>query len=357
MGELFAHICSLIEKNGPISVASYMELALQHPEFGYYRRHDPLGKTGDFVTAPEISQMFGEMIGLWCADVWRQMDKPKKFILLEMGPGRGALMQDALRATAKIAGFHQAMKLCLIESNATLQKMQQEKLVEYKPDYTLDLMQLPALPMIVIANEFFDALPIRQFEKNFQGWCERLVAVENNTLVFTPWPIDPLLAQLIPPELREATPGAVYEVSLPSLSIIRVLAQHVASHGGAALVVDYGFVEPFGQPTLQAVSNHQYASVLTRPGEVDLTAHVDFAALSAMAMAQGTHVSGPVGQGEFLQSLGIDLRAVQLKQRTTPLQAKEIDTALHRLTDPSQMGSLFKVMAITSSQLSSLAGF
>jgi len=357
MKELLAHIHDVIGKQGAISVADYMELALQHPEFGYYRKHDPLGREGDFITAPEISQMFGEMIGLWCADVWREMGKPEKFLMLELGPGRGTLMQDALRASAKINGFHQAMTLGLIESNLTLRSMQTEKLAAYNPVFLEDLAQMPWLPVLAIANEFFDALPIRQFEKNFQGWYERLVAVEQGKLIFTPWPLNENQLTFIPSNLRNAVPGSVYELSLPSLAVMRVLAQHISRHGGAALIADYGYAEPFGKPSLQAVAGHQYANVLDRPGEVDLTAHVDFSALANMAAAQETVVSGPIGQGEFLNALGMELRAIQLKQRATAEQAKAIDQALHRLTDSSQMGTLFKVMAISTPQLCPLPGF
>lgn len=357
MANLLTHIRSVIAAQGPLTIASYMELALQHPQHGYYRQHDPLGTEGDFITAPEISQMFGEMIGLWCADVWRQMDQPEKFVLLELGPGRGTLMQDALRATAKIQGFHEAAQLHLIESNETLRKTQQEKLVEHLPIYIDDITQVPALPVIAIANEFFDALPIRQFEKTFQGWCERLVTVENEKLVFTHVPLDAMLAQLIPENLREANPGVFYEVSLLSTSIMRQLAKHVVRHNGAALVVDYGFAEASGQPTLQAVANHKYVDVLSNPGAVDLTAHVDFNLLRTVSLGQGSNVLGPIGQGEFLQALGIDLRAAQLKQHAAPQQAADIDVALHRLTDPAEMGSLFKVLAVSLPQFSTLAGF
>ncbi len=357
MSKLLPIIRELIAANGPMTIASYMELALQHPEFGYYRHHDPLGQEGDFITAPEISQMFGEMIGLWCADVWKKLGSPEKFTLLELGPGRGTLMQDVLRATAKIHGFHQAVQLHLLESNQTLRKMQQEKLVEHLPIHLDDLSQLPELPTIIIANEFFDALPIRQFEKTFQGWAERLVMVVGDQLAFTTSPLDAMLLQLIPENLREANPGAFFEVSLPTTAIMRNLTKHIMRNKGAALIIDYGFAEASGQPTLQAVANHQFVDVLSRPGDVDLTAHVDFGMLRTVVSGQGVHILGPVGQGEFLQDLGIDIRAVQLKQHATPQQAADIEAALKRLTDSADMGTLFKVLAVTSSPLPSLAGF
>ena len=357
MGDLLALIKGIVETNGPLTVAGYMELALQHPEFGYYRKKEAIGHDGDFITAPEISQMFGEMLGLWCADLWRRMGSPEKFALLELGPGRGTLMQDALRASAKIPGFHQAMQLYLAETNAALRKLQEEKLAEHLPVYIGDISELPPLPLIAVANEFFDALPIRQFEKTFQGWCERMVTFENGKLAFMMKPLDPMFMQMIPSQFAEANPGTVYEACLPGMALARNLAQHIVRHGGVMLVIDYGYAEPSGAPTLQAVSNHQFASVLTRPGEVDLTAHVDFGRLRSIAHGQNAAISGPVGQGEFLQSLGIELRAVQLKQRATPQQAKDIDSALQRLIDPSQMGVLFKVMAIASPQLNDLDGF
>jgi NADH dehydrogenase [ubiquinone] 1 alpha subcomplex assembly factor 7 len=357
MSALFAHIRTLIEKNGPISLARYMELALQHPEHGYYRRNDPLGQDGDFITAPEISQMFGELIGLCFAEAWKEMDRPEKFVLLELGPGRGTLMQDALRATHKMHDFHSAMHVYLLESNESLRGMQREKLAAYGPHYLDDPGTLPALPTFIVANEFFDALPVRQFENTEQGWRERLVTVDGDELEFVLSKPDPAFLLFIPQELREAPIGTVHEASLPALALMRQLAQHVAQNGGAMLIMDYGYAAPPGKGTLQAASKHRQADVLERPGEVDLTAHVDFAALRHIAQGQGAVTLGPIGQGEFLQSLGIEMRALQLKYNASPDQARAIDAALHRLTDPSEMGVLFKAMAVVSPSLGSLAGF
>ncbi|MDP9126893.1 MAG: SAM-dependent methyltransferase [Pseudomonadota bacterium] len=348
MSELLRYMQTLIEKRGPLSIADYMELTLQHPEFGYYRHGDPLGKEGDFVTAPEISQMFGEMVGLWCAEIWKQMGRPAEFVLLELGPGRGTLLADALRATAKISGFQQALRLHLLESNATLRQTQQQKLAAYSPVYISDASQLAAMPVLAIANEFFDALPVRQFEKTFHGWAERLVEMESGKLSFATRPVDAVHALLIPKDLQDANPGTVYEVSLPSLATMRDLGGHVARHGGAALIIDYGYIQISGRPTLQAVHNHAYVGVLDRPGETDITAHVDFGALKAAATHGGAHVSGPLGQGDFLRALGVELRAAQLKKTASPAQAVAIDSALHRLTSGDEMGSLFKVMAIAA---------
>ena len=305
MNVLAGIIRVLIEKSGPISLARYMELALQHPEHGYYRKGDPLGGGGDFVTAPEISQMFGEMIGLWCVEAWRAMGKPEHFILAELGPGRGTLMQDTLRATAKIHGFHQAMELYLMESSETLRASQQEKLAVHLPAYIDDLEKLPPMPALIVANEFFDALPIRQFEKTAEGWRERLVMADGDELEIVLAPPDQSFMLFIPESEREKPIGTVHEASLPALAVMKQLAKHIAAHGGAALIVDYGYAVPAGKATLQATSGHRHADVLERPGEVDLTAHVDFSALKQVAQAQGAAVQGPIGQGEFLQVLGI----------------------------------------------------
>ena len=346
MNALGQHIRALIKKSGPMPVSRYMELALQHPEHGYYRRGDTLGRTGDFVTAPEVSQMFGELIGLAIAETWKSIGRPDPFTLLELGPGRGTLMHDALRATAKIPDFHDAMVLHLLESNKTFLSMQKEKLHPFRPRYVDDLGLLPDMPTLCIANEFFDALAARQFERTAEGWCERLITVDGEEFAFMLSKPDPALLFLIPPDRREEPVGTVHEISLTGLTLIREIARHIAEQGGAALIIDYGYAAPPATATLQAVSGHRHADVLERPGEVDLTVHVDFGALRHMALSHNTRVLGPVGQGEFLQTLGIDMRAAQLKHHATPEQAKAISDGLYRLIDHAEMGALFKAMAI-----------
>jgi SAM-dependent MidA family methyltransferase len=343
MSALLAYILEQISLRGVLSIAEYMDIALQHPEHGYYRKHDPLGRAGDFITAPEISQMFGEIIGLWCADMWRQIGKPKKFTLLELGPGRGTLMQDALRATQKISGFHQAMKLCLLESNATLRGQQRNKLENYNPAFLEKLDSLfyesgDTGPLIIIANEFFDALPVHQFEKTNEGWQERCIGAKGHGLGFTTRPIDTATKNLIPAELNDAGEGMIHEISPASIFFMQRITKYIKTHGGAAVVIDYGYTRSSGKPTLQAVSGHASVNVLERPGEVDLTAHVDFGVLQTITQGQ------VVTQREFLRTLGIDIRAAQLKKKATAQQAQDVDTALHRLTDASQMGELFKVL-------------
>lgn len=338
-----------IEAEGAISVARYMQLALQHPEHGYYVKGDPLGHDGDFVTAPEISQMFGEMIGLWCAELWRKMGKPSPFAWLEMGAGRGTLMHDALRATEKVEGFHQAAHIYLMESNETLRHAQYEKLASYDPRFIDDPCALPPLPLIAVANEFFDAQPVHQYVKTERGWRERLVSFADNRFVFVNGETE------VPLPFPDAL--AFYEVSPQSVALVQEIASAISERGGGALIIDYGYAQPSGQDTLQAVSGHASANPLDRPGEVDLTAHVDFAALRVAAEKVGTKASDVIGQGDFLRAMGIELRAAQLKRRADAGQAAEIDAALKRLADADQMGQLFKAMAITRPNLNDLSGF
>jgi NADH dehydrogenase [ubiquinone] 1 alpha subcomplex assembly factor 7 len=323
-----------------------MELALQHPEHGYYRVRKPIGREGDFITAPEISQMFGEMIGVWCAEAWRSLGKPDPFALIELGPGKGTMMRDVLRATSNVGGFHDAKKLYLIDSDKALRETQRENLHGCDPLYVQDIAHVAPMPALILANEFFDALPVRQFEMTFQGWAERMVTVANDALAVTLRPLQESEWPLIPAAIREAKPGAVAEISPEAQAIMRDLARHLATQKGAILVVDYGYVAMPGNATLQAVANHKHADLFDRPGEVDLTAHVDFTILAEAARVAGLRVSNVIGQGEFLKNLGIEIRADMLKKRGTLPQAAAIDTALARLTDADQMGALFKVMEI-----------
>jgi NADH dehydrogenase [ubiquinone] 1 alpha subcomplex assembly factor 7 len=346
MNALETIIREIIGKQGAISLAAYMELALQHPEHGYYRVREPIGRTGDFVTAPEVSQMFGEMLGVWCAEVWRAMGKPDPFALVELGPGRGTMMQDILRATANVGGFHDAKKLCLLDSDKALRGQQRKAIGENAPRYIENISQLPSMPAIIVANEFFDALPIRQFEKTFQGWAETMVTVADEALVMTKRTMAEGELNLIPPDKRDADPGMVIEISPKAQNMLRDLVRHIATQKGAMLMIDYGYVASSGASTVQAVSNHAYASIFERPGEVDLTAHVDFTTLARLVEEMGASVLPIIGQGEFLKNLGIKIRADGLKKQATMPQAAEIDVALHRLIDVEHMGQLFKVMEI-----------
>jgi NADH dehydrogenase [ubiquinone] 1 alpha subcomplex assembly factor 7 len=358
MTALQSIIADLIRRHGALTVAQFMELALQHPEHGYYRRHDPLGRGGDFITAPEISQMFGEMIGLWLADCWQKLGRPDPCVLLELGPGRGTLLADALRATRKLPNFHAALRLYLLESNASLRAQQARTLEDFHPAHLDDLSGLPKLPILAVANEFFDALPMRQFISTAAGWCERLVTCDDqNNLVFIVSKPDPACRLLVPEPLHNAAEGFCYELSPASLAVMQQLAARIAAQGGAGLIIDYGYTAPSGQPTLQALAQHAYAPVLNNPGGQDITAHVNFGLLKLAAERAGLGCGGPIGQGDFLHNMGIDLRASQLRLQATSVQTEAITSALHRLCDPAEMGTLFKVLGFVSPSTLDMAGF
>lgn len=356
---LLAELREIISAEGPIGVARYMGLALGHPRHGYYVTRDPLGAAGDFTTAPEISQMFGEMIGLWAAETWRLMGEPATLRLVELGPGRGTLMADALRAARALPAFLDAVEVHLVETSPVLAGAQRAALAACgqpaaggrRVAWHARLEDVPGGPAIVIANEFLDALPIRQFERRERGWHERLVGLGP----------DGALAFGLAPEPEPALPspgrpGDVLEVGEAAQAVARRLAERLVREGGAALLVDYGHVRPGYGDTLQAVRRHAYADPLADPGEADLTAHVDFAALARVASAAGALVHGPVTQGAFLSGIGIAARAERLRRAAGPEGASAIDAALARLVEPGQMGRLFKVLALSGPGLSPLPG-
>jgi NADH dehydrogenase [ubiquinone] 1 alpha subcomplex assembly factor 7 len=346
MNALEKTIGEIVAAQGPISMAAYMELVLQHPTYGYYKAREPLGRAGDFVTAPEISQLFGEMVGVWCVDAWQRLGRPDPFALIELGPGHGTMMQDLLRAIAKAGNFQAAKKLYLIETNEVLRAHQRKILGSYAPQYIDGIEDAPPMPTLIVANEFFDVLPVRQFEKTFRGWAERMVAVENDALGVALRALIEIENNLIPPALRDAAPGTVFEFSPKAQILARELSRRLVAQKGAALIIDYGYVAASGAPTVQAVSHHASADVFERPGEVDLTAHVDFTALADAAREGGAQVSAVMGQGEFLRNCGIEIRAENLKKHATEAQRANIDSGLFRLIDDAGMGSLFKVIEI-----------
>jgi NADH dehydrogenase [ubiquinone] 1 alpha subcomplex assembly factor 7 len=357
MSALLDHLRRRIAHEGPLTIAQYMETCLAHPEHGYYMTRDPFGVAGDFTTAPEISQMFGELIGLWAAQVWQSMGKPENLKWIELGPGRGTLSADAHRAMVGVPGLSDCLEMHLVETSPVLRERQSATLSNCRPVWHDTLTTIPAGPCVFIANEFFDALPVRQLVRAGTGWRERTVAMsETGAMEFSQSPmlgIDPLL----PRGLKSVTDGDVVEISPASIGIVRAMADWLRSEGGAALVVDYGHSTSAPGDTLQAVKNHAYHDVLDAPGEADLTAHVDFAELASTAMQAGADVHGPVTQGAFLKDLGIEIRAAQLCDQAAPDQQAAIKTALARLTAPDAMGRLFKVMAITAPGLPQLAGF
>lgn len=350
-------------ENGFMRLDEYMALCLGHPEFGYYMTRDPFGVAGDFTTAPEISQMFGEMIGAWLADTWMQMGSPAKFNLLECGAGRGTLMADVLRATKNVVGFHKAMQLHLLEISPVLKKCQEQALDGYGATWHSDIELLPTdSPLLVIGNEFLDALPARQFVFTEAGWKEKVVKISvNDTLRFCEIEVGNEAKTIIPPLLIPPKTGAHLEVSLEQMCFIQKIIKNHQKQGVSALFVDYGFVHNIAGDTLQAVKNHGYCSVLDSPGEVDITRHVNFAELSRQLMEENMTVHGPVSQGAFLKRLGIEVWSKNLHHHATDAQRVEIDGALKRLTGENikagEMGALFKVIFFSSNPSLNLVGF
>lgn len=341
------HFRRLIAATGPIPVSRYMADALGHPEHGYYARREPFGTRGDFVTAPEISQIFGELIGLWAVACWQQMGAPGRVVLAEAGPGRGTLMADALRAARLAPDFLAAADVVLIETSPRLRELQRQALPPLaRPARWIDRVDaLPEGPLLFLANEFFDALPIRQFERHDGAWWERMVGWREEALCFLRAP-DPAGPGLIPEVLRQAPDGALVESREADRAIATLLGEHLSRHGGYGLIIDYGHARSAPGDSLQAVRGHAYHAVLEDPGLADLTAHVDFQQLAEAATDGGALSHGPLGQGDFLRRLGLDARAERLKRDADPRQRTAIDTACRRLTADDQMGSLFKVLAL-----------
>ncbi len=329
-----------IRATGPLPVARLMALALDR----YYQRRDPFGAAGDFTTAPEISQMFGEVVGLWLAEAWAQCGRPAPACLVELGPGRGTLIADLLRVTARVPGLRQSMAIHLVERSRRLRELQAERLAGVDLTWHDDFEQVPEGPLFLVANEFFDALPVQQLVRTGQGWVERRVGLAaDGSLVFV------LDDQPSPAarSLRDAAPGTVAELSPARDRLARQIGERIAAAGGVALLIDYGaFAEGPTGDTLQAVRDHARADPLAAPGAVDLSAQVDFRALALAARGGGAAVFGPVPQGTFLRAFGIEARALQLLERARPDQRRDLRAGLFRLTDAAAMGELFKVLVL-----------
>ncbi|MCP4817928.1 MAG: class I SAM-dependent methyltransferase, partial [Shimia sp.] len=316
----------------------FMTEALLHPTHGYYTTRDPLGAAGDFTTAPEISQMFGELIGLALAQVWLDQGSPAPFTLAELGPGRGTLMADILRATRQVPGFQDAAEVHLVEASPTLRAKQKDAIGAATWHHSVD--DLPEQPLFLVANEFFDALPIRQFQRGPDGWHERLIATRDGGLNFA---LGPELPQPhLEHRLADTSENQIVETCAPALSVADTIGSRIQSHGGAALLIDYGDWTSRGD-TLQALQNHAPVDPLATPGEADLTAHVDFEPIAQSAPCAHSPLTP---QGVFLERLGITQRAQILAPRLSG-EALESHIAAHRrLTHPQEMGNLFKVLAL-----------
>ena len=349
-----------IRAAGPMPVSQFMAICLTHPKHGYYSGNDPLGEAGDFTTSPEISQMFGELIGLWAATIWRAIGEPATINLVELGPGRGTMMADIMRAVKLLPEFEQAISIHLVETSPTLRERQRQKLVEYSDRlfWHSALRDAPTAPAIYLANEFFDALPVSQAIRQADGWYERTIEIDDREqlkfgLASTPLP---MFEQTIPRRVRDAPVGSIFEWR-PLLSAME-LGRRLNS-GGAALVIDYGHHQSAVGDTFQAVRGHRFDNPLAAPGLADLSAHVDFEALASAAANFGTIVHGPVDQGSFLMALGNRAARSQSEKKHHPEKAASIDIALERLTAPNKtgMGAMFKVLGLSHTSLPQLPGF
>ena len=337
-----------IAQEGGLRVADYMALCLSHPQHGYYPTRQPFGEAGDFITAPEASQMFGELIGVWAAAYWRQMGAPDRLHLIELGPGRGLLMQDLLRAAASWPHFRHALQVHLVEISPHLRATQQQALaatgvaVQWHERLPEAAVLADEGPVIIIANEFFDALPVHQYVRTEGGWRERLVIIgDDGRLMLAPVGGAP---PEVPDWAADLPVGSIIELSPQRAAMAQKIARLIGARGGAALIIDYGHVRPGAGETLQALHRHRQVDVFFRPGMSDLTAHVDFAALGKVLRAAGLAVPEVLAQGAFLLALGLEQRLRALLARADEAQTARLMRGAQRIAGPEQMGRLFKVL-------------
>ena len=357
-----------IKKQGPITLHDYMEAVLTDPEFGYYIVRDPFGTTGDFITAPDVCQIFGELLGLWCVHVWAELGQPKGCKLIELGPGRGALMSDALRAASLVPEFLNSIEVHFVETSPALRAEQEQRIRSEARDHGREIPKLfwhdrledvPQGPTFLLANEFLDALPIRQYQFNKGQWFERMVGVDEAGSFTYSIANEPCSSpERLPIVKKQAVDGDFLELSPASKAVIEEMGRRASAHPFAGLLIDYGYDEPAYGDSFQAIKNHQFSDPLSDPGLADVTAHVDFSAVLQVATRIGLAVEGSVTQRDFLISLGVRERAAQLMQsQENMISAQQFMTGLQRLIDPDQMGSLFKVVAITGVDQPRVPGF
>lgn len=352
---------TLIAQRGPISIADYMADALSHPQEGYYMSGSPIGAQGDFTTAPEISQLFGEIIGLWLVQSWLDMGSPDAFNLIELGPGRGVLMSDILRAARLRPNFLRAANVWFVENSGRMRLEQKKRMdlhSEIKVNWVDRYNDIPEGPCLLIANEFFDCLPIQQFEKTHLGWHERMVGMDptKDTLTYelapAPIPLDHPLAKE-----ETAKDKDIIEICTPATKLISQIAKTLHNHKGRALIIDYGHYSSAFGDTFQAIRNHEFCAPLEKPGTADLTAHVDFQMLGDTAIHENTSVYGAVSQGTFLDRLGLVYRLQALCRGKTQEEQEALRAGANRLSAADQMGELFKVMCMANPELEPPAGF
>jgi SAM-dependent MidA family methyltransferase len=346
---LEAELIRMIEAAGPMPLDRYIALSLGHPAHGYYMTRDPFGQAGDFTTAPEVTQMFGEILGIWCMQCYQLMGRPKHLDLIELGPGRGTLMSDLLRAARVMPDFLHSLSVRLIEFSPVL-RLSQEQVLGGSPvpiTWHESFEAIAPAPSLIIANEFFDALPIRQFQRLKQGWAERALGAREGTLAIGLVPV----SFRLPDWAGSAVEGDVVEIRPAAAHWAAGIAERLMKHPGAALIIDYGHLRSSPGDTLQAVRRHSAVSILDHPGESDLTAHVDFEALTAALRDTGAKPWPPMTQQDFLHAMGLKLRASILARNATAEQKRDLEAALERVAGPRQMGQMFKVLAATSPSL------
>lgn len=360
-GALLPKLVQMIDAQGPLPLDQYMEVVLNDPEHGYYATRDPFGVAGDFITAPEISQIFGELLGLWAIDYWQKMGCPKNIHLVEIGPGRGTLMQDALKAARSVPDFLTNVRVDLVETSPSLRKIQKKTLSRFTGEMnwhdTVDT--LPDAPCIILTNEFFDALPIKQFvyQANVRKrWHEKYVHHEKNKLTYCLLPV----SDTNMPDLSlypKIDAGQVIEQCPTAVNIVTKLGKHLTEYGGCLLTIDYGYAQAAAGDSFQALEKHKPVDPLARPGCADLTAHVNFAQLVETSRKAGLKATSIVTQRAFLKALGADYRFEALMQNATQAQQIDLAAARDRLMSTDQMGVLFKALALFSANQPAPIGF
>ena len=352
-----------ISLNGPMPISKFMSYALNHNKDSYYKAQSPIGNVGDFITAPEISQLFGEIIGIWCANYWHIENKPKKIKLIELGPGKGTLMSDLLRATKNIVGFHDAIEICLVEINTSLIEEQKKNIKYHNIEWFSSYDEIPQdCISIIIANEFFDALPIEQYIKRKDVWYINMVNIkqEMEYLCVTKQPVISDVKEFLAAKYQHVQEGGIVEINDESSILIKKISLNLQKNGGIMLLIDYGYLEHPSRTfisTLQSLKNHKFNPLFNNIGSADITAHVNFSTLLEIAEFYGAKAYGPISQRSFLQNMHIDLRKDMLIATASAEQQEDILSGYNRLINTEQMGELFKVLAISGKEINDYIGF